>query len=198
MKRFVRPRAIALVAAGALSIAAVSASMSAMAQVDAAKSSVTATGKQLGVPMDIKFGKFDAAVNYNAANVAASTATVNIDINSVDVGSKDYNDELKKKDWFNAAQYPKATFVSSAFKPGANGKVDVVGKLTIKGKTVDVVTPFTYRDAPGGGMIDGNFSVKRLQFNIGEGAWKDTDTVADEVQIRYQLLLGRSPAPAKK
>ena len=45
MKRFVRPRAIALVAAGALSIAAVSASMSAMAQVDAAKSSVTATGK---------------------------------------------------------------------------------------------------------------------------------------------------------
>ena len=99
MKRFVRPRAIALVAAGALSIAAVSASMSAMAQVDAAKSSVTATGKQLGVPMDIKFGKFDAAVNYNAANVAASTATVNIDINSVDVGSKDYNDELKKKDW---------------------------------------------------------------------------------------------------
>ena len=63
MTRFVRPRAIALVAAGALSIAAVSVSVSAMAQVDAAKSSVTATGKQLGVPMDIKFGKFDGSVH---------------------------------------------------------------------------------------------------------------------------------------
>ena len=99
MKRVVRPRAIALVAAGALSIAAVS--VSAIAQVDAAKSSVTATGKQLGVPMDIKFGKFDAAVNYNPANVAASTAKVDIDVTSVDVGSKEYNDELKKKDWFD-------------------------------------------------------------------------------------------------
>ena len=58
--------------------------------------------------------------------------------------------------------------------------------------------PRVSRDAPGGGMIDGNFSVKRLQFNIGEGAWKDTDTVADEVQIRYQLLLSRPQTPAKK
>lgn len=72
---------------------------------DAAKSSVTATGKQLGVPMDIKFGKFDAAVSYNPANLAASTAKVDIDVSSVDVGDKAYNDELKKKDWFDAAKY---------------------------------------------------------------------------------------------
>ena len=78
------------------------------------------------------------------------------------------------------------------------GRFEARGPLTIKGKTVEVVTPFTYRDAPGGGMIDGNFSVKRLQVNIGEGAWKDTDTVADEVQIRYQLLLSRPQTPAKK
>ncbi|NMV39442.1 YceI family protein [Ralstonia insidiosa] len=191
MKRFVRPRAIALVAAGALSIAAVSASMSAMAQVDAAKSSVTATGKQLGVPMDIKFGKFDAAVNYNAANVAASTATVNIDINSVDVGSKDYNDELKKKDWFNAAQYPKATFVSSAFKPGANGKVDVVGKLTIKGVTQDVTAPVTFKQDGANQVFEGALPVKRNVFKIGDGEWKDTSVVADDVTIKFRIVIAK-------
>ena len=191
MKRFVRPRAIALVAAGALSIAAVSVSVSAMAQVDAAKSSVTATGKQLGVPMDIKFGKFDAAVNYNTANVAASTAKVDIDINSVDVGSKEYNDELKKKDWFNAAQYPKATFVSSAFKPGANGKVDVVGKLTIKGVTQDVTAPFTFKQEGANQIFEGALPVKRNAFKVGDGEWKDTSVVADDVTIKFRVVIAK-------
>ncbi|KMW47385.1 YceI family protein [Ralstonia insidiosa] len=191
MKRFVRPRAIALVAAGALSIAAVSVSVSAMAQVDAAKSSVTATGKQLGVPMDIKFGKFDAAVNYNPANVAASTAKVDIDINSVDVGSKEYNDELKKKDWFNAAQYPKATFVSSAFKPGANGKVDVVGKLTIKGVTQDVTAPFTFKQEGANQIFEGALPVKRNAFKVGDGEWKDTSVVADDVTIKFRVVIAK-------
>ena len=191
MKRFVRPRAIALVAAGALSIAAVSVSVSAMAQVDAAKSSVTATGKQLGVPMDIKFGKFDAAVNYNPANVAASTAKVDIDINSVDVGSKEYNDELKKKDWFNAAQYPKATFVSSAFKPGANGKVDVVGKLTIKGVTQDVTAPVTFKQDGANQVFEGALPVKRNVFKIGDGEWKDTSVVADDVTIKFRIVIAK-------
>lgn len=187
MKRFVRPRAIALVAASALSIAA----WSATAQVDAAKSSVTATGKQLGVPMDIKFGKFDAAVNYNPSNVAASTARVDIDINSVDVGSKEYNDELKKKDWFDAAKYPKATFVSSAFKPGANGKVDVVGKLTIKGITQDVTAPVSFKQDGANQVFEGALPVKRNAFKVGDGEWKDTSVVADDVTIKFRVVIAK-------
>jgi len=189
MKRFVRPRAIALVAAGALSIAAVS--VSAIAQVDAAKSSVTATGKQLGVPMDIKFGKFDAAVNYNAANVAASTAKVDIDVTSVDVGSKEYNDELKKKDWFDTAKYPKATFVSSAFKPGAGGKVDVVGKLTIKGITQDVTAPVTFKQEGSNQIFEGALPVKRNVFKVGDGEWKDTSVVSDDVTIKFRVVIAK-------
>ena len=191
MKHFVRPRAIALVAAGALSIAALSASVSAFAQVDAAKSSVTATGKQLGVPMDIKFKKFDAAVNYNPANVAASTAKVDIDINSVDVGDKAYNDELKKKDWFDAAKYPKATFVSSAFKPGANGKVDVVGKLTIKGITQDITAPVTFKQDGANQVFEGALPIKRNAFKVGDGEWKDTSVVADDVTIKFRVVIAK-------
>ena len=187
MKRFVRTRAIALVAAGALSIAA----LSATAQVNAAKSSVTATGKQLGVPMDIKFGKFDAVVNYNPANVAASTARVDIDINSVDVGSKEYNDELKKKDWFDTAKYPKATFVSSAFKPGAGGKVDVVGKLTIKGITQDVTAPVTFKQEGANQIFEGALPVKRNVFKVGDGEWKDTSVVSDDVTIKFRIVIAK-------
>ena len=192
MKRFARPRALALIAAGALSIAALSfGAIPAIAQVDAAKSSVTATGKQLGVPMDIKFGKFDAAVTYNPANVAASTAKVDIDVTSVDVGSKEYNDELKKKDWFDAAKYPKATFVSSAFKAGAGGKVDVVGKRTIKGVTQDVTAPVTFKQDGANQVFEGALPIKRNAFHVGDGEWKDTSVVADDVTIKFRVVIAK-------
>ena len=31
--------------------------------------------------------------------------------------------------------------------------------------------------------------MKRLQFKIGEGPWADTDTVADEVLVRFRFVL---------
>jgi hypothetical protein len=37
--------------------------------------------------------------------------------------------------------------------------------------------------------VEGHFTLKRLQFKIGEGAWSDTDTVADEVLVRFKFVL---------
>jgi polyisoprenoid-binding protein YceI len=187
VKRFTRPCAVALVAAGTLSIGA----LSALARVDTATGSVTASGKQFGVPVDIKFDKFDAAVNYNPTNLAASTAKVDIDVSSVDVGSKEYSDELKKKDWFDAAQYPKATFVSSAFKQGAGGKVDVVGRLTIKGVTQDVTAPVSFKQEGASQVFEGVLPIKRNVFHVGDGEWKDTSVVADDVTIKFRVVVAK-------
>ena len=38
-------------------------------------------------------------------------------------------------------------------------------------------------------MAEGQFTVKRLDFRIGEGMWADTNTVADEVVIRIRMVL---------
>ncbi len=187
MKCFAHFSVTALVAAGALSIG----SLSALAQVDTARSSVTAISKQLGLAMDIKFGKFDAAVNYNPANLAASTAEVNIDVTSVDVGSKMYSDELKKKDWFDTAKYPKATFVSSAFKQGAGSAVSVVGKLTIKGVTQDVTAPVTFKQEGASQVFEGALPIKRNAFHVGDGDWKDTSVVADDVIIKFRVVIAK-------
>jgi polyisoprenoid-binding protein YceI len=37
--------------------------------------------------------------------------------------------------------------------------------------------------------VEGSFTLKRLAFNIGEGVWKDTDTVADDVIVRFKFAL---------
>ncbi|MCA3184381.1 MULTISPECIES: YceI family protein [unclassified Cupriavidus] len=190
MKRMSRPGTIFV--AAALATAGLAANL-AWAQIDAAKSTVTATARQIGVPMEGKFKKFDATLDFDPAKLATSSAKVEIDVSTFEIGDAETTKEVKGKDWFDAGKYPKAVFQSTSIKAGAAGKYDVAGKLTIKGKTVDVTVPATYKQENGSQVFDGVLPIKRTTFNIGDGEWKDTSVVADEVQIKFHLV-----TPAKK
>lgn len=180
-----------IVAASAcLTLASVAAA--APLKVDAGKSSVTAVFKQLNVPVEAKFKKFSAQIDFDAAKPARAKANVDIDISSFDLGEAEYNKEVLKKEWFNAAQYPTATFVASSIKPvagmPAGTQYNVGGKLTIKGKSADVQFPLTVKKAGENQTFDGTLPIRRLAFNIGEGEWKDTGMVADEVAITFHVV----------
>ena len=155
---------------------------------DPAKSTVTATFKQMNVPVEAKFKKFSAAIDYDAAKPDAAKATVEVETASLDLGEADMNKEVAKKEWFNAAQFPKATFVSSAIKSAGPGKLTVTGKLTIKGKAADVSFPLTVKADGGKQVFEGALPIKRLAYNIGEGEWKDTGMVADDVTIKFHVV----------
>jgi polyisoprenoid-binding protein YceI len=154
---------------------------------DPARSSVAAVFKQMNVPVEAKFKSFSAQVDYDAAHADAAKARVDIDTASIDLGDPEYNKEVAKKEWFNAAQFPKASFVSTAIKPLGAGKLNVAGKLTIKGRTADVNFPLTVKPEGGRQVFEGQLPIRRLAFNIGEGEWKDTSMVADEVVIKFRV-----------
>jgi polyisoprenoid-binding protein YceI len=154
---------------------------------DLAHSSVAAVFKQMNVPVEAKFKKFTANVDYDAAKPENSKAAVDIDTASLDLGEAEMNKEVAKKDWFNAAQFPKASFVSSSIKPAGAGKLTVTGKLSIKGKSADVSFPLTVKAEGGKQVFEGALPIKRLAFNIGDGEWKDTSMVADEVLIKFRV-----------
>ena len=154
---------------------------------DAAKSSVSAVFKQMNVPVEAPFKQFSAQIDYDAARPAASKASVDITTASLDVGDPDMNAEVAKKEWFNSAQFPKASFVSTSITPAGAGKLNVVGKLSIKGKTANVNFPLSVKTEGGKQVFEGQLPIKRLAFNIGEGEWKDTSMVADEVLIKFRV-----------
>jgi polyisoprenoid-binding protein YceI len=158
---------------------------------DPAKSKVSAVFKQMNVPVEAPFKKFAAVIDYDAAKPELAKASVEIDTASLDVGDADMNKEVAKKDWFNAAQYPKATFVSSSIKPAGAGKLTVSGKLAIKGKSTDVSFPMTVKTEAGKQVFEGALPIKRLTYSIGEGDWKDTSMVADEVVIKFRVTAGQ-------
>lgn len=155
---------------------------------DPAKSKVTITFKQMNVPVDAQFKKFSAAIAYDEAKPENSKANVDIDVTSFDLGDPAYNKEVQKKEWFNTAQFPKATFVSSQIKSAAAGKLDVTGKLTIKGKTADVTFPLTVKKEGTAQVFEGALPIKRLTYGIGDGEWKDTSIVADDVTIKFRVV----------
>lgn len=155
------------------------------------KSSVTFTSKQMGVPVDGRFRKFAATLAFDPAKPAAASARIEIDLASIDAGSSDANDEVAGKQWFNIKAFPAATFVSSSVRALGGDRYEAVGKLGIKGRTQDVTLPFTVRHDAAGATFDGSFVLKRLDFAIGEGAWSDVATVANEVQIRFHLVAAK-------
>ena len=177
------------------------AGVSAIAQnLDSGKSRITLVSKQMNVPTEGKFSKFNARIAYDPAKPDAGKAEITIDMASFDIGAQDMNDEAQAKNWFDVKNFPQAKFTATSFKAAGPGRFEVTGPLTIKGKTANVTAPFTVKTDTAGTTYDGSFTIKRLAFNIGEGAWKETDTVADDVQIRFHLVVtddARPPAAKK-
>lgn len=152
------------------------------------KSKLVFVSKQMGVPVDGEFRKFAVQMNFDPAKPEAGKARIEIDMASIDAGSSEANEEVAGKNWFNVKQFPKANFVSSEVRPLGANKFEVAGKLTIRDRTREVRAPVTITTQGGIVRFDGSFDIKRADFGIGQGAWADFDTVANEVQIKFAFV----------
>lgn len=158
-------------------------------KIDAAKSRIRFVTKQMNVPVEGAFGKFDGSVAFDPAKPEATQAQFEVDLGSIDLGSDEGTTEAKRKAWLNVDAFPKAKFAASSVKSLGGGKFEARGPLTIKGVSQDVVAAFTVTDAGSLRTVEGEFPLKRLQYKIGEGPWADTETVADEVLVRFRFVL---------
>jgi polyisoprenoid-binding protein YceI len=158
-------------------------------QVRLNESTVVFGYKQMGVPLDGSFSKFAAQLDFDPADLAKAQARIDIDIASIDTGLDEANEEVTGKPWFNTATYPTASFVSTGIKALGGERYQATGKLSIKGRTLDVTIPVTFKSSGERGVFAGTFGIKRLDYAIGEGIWSDVDTVANEIQIRFNIVV---------
>jgi len=163
-----------------------------------AQSEITFVAKQLGVPLDGRFKRFTAKVAFDSHALPTSKIAFEIELGSAAVNA-DTDAELVKPEWFNTAKFPKATFQSGAIKALGGGRFEVAGKLSIKGHARDLVVPVQLTQTPGKGApalstATGSFAIKRLDFKVGDGDWADTSVVANDVQVKFKLVLQGVPA----
>jgi polyisoprenoid-binding protein YceI len=153
------------------------------------KSAIAFVSRQMNVPVEGAFKKFTAQISIDPARPETGSARIEIDLASIDAGSTEANGEVKGKSWFNTPEFPKASFVSNAVKSLGGGRFETVGKMTIKGKTLEARAPFTLKQEKGVLILDGTFPLKRLAYDIGSGVWSDTSVVADEVLVKFHFVL---------
>ncbi|MDO9314483.1 MAG: YceI family protein [Burkholderiaceae bacterium] len=154
-----------------------------------AQSEIGFVTRQMGVPVDGKFRKFDAQVMFDPKQPAAAKIGFTIDLVSASIGTAETEAELVKPDWFDTKKFPQATFTSTVVKPTGAGKFDVAGTLSIKGSSQAVVVPVMLVQTGAMTTATGAFTLKRLDFKIGAGDWGDTSIVANDVQVKFKLTL---------
>lgn len=155
------------------------------------RSSVTFVSTQMGVPVEGVFRKFSAAISIDPDHPERGKARIEIDLAGIDTGNQEANEEVLKPAWFDAAAHPVARFVSSSVRTLGAGRYAALGKLTIKGRTLDTEATFAIESQAGQLQLPGSFRLKRLDYAIGSGIWSDTSAVADEVEIRFRFVLAR-------
>jgi polyisoprenoid-binding protein YceI len=175
----------------ALVFAAASAAALAQApqKIDRSKSFIRFVSKQMNVPVEGQFKRFEGSVVFDPAKPAAAKAEFEVELASIDLGTEEGETEAKRRAWLNVEAFPRAKFVAESVKQAAPGKYVASGPLTIKGISVPVTAPFTLVETAGARTVEGQFTLKRLAYGIGEGPWADTDTVADDVLVRFRFTL---------
>ncbi|MBW8850751.1 MAG: YceI family protein [Xanthomonadales bacterium] len=132
------------------------------------------------------FLQADGTLVYDAAKPTASRVEVTLPLAGLDAQVPDLTEHLRSADFFDAAQFPNATFKSTSVKAAGKGKLIVIGDLTIKGVTKPVtlnvtfnkagVHPLGKREAIG---FDATATVKRSEFGLGAYV----PNVSDEVTL---------------
>ena len=159
---------------------------------DQPKSSLEFTFEQAGARNKGKFTRFPVSFDFSPDNLAGSRLEVTVEIGSVDTGDKERDDTLRSADLFAVAKFPKAHFIATEFAKTATG-YEAIGKLTIRDVTRDMRVPFSFRTATENGVavgyMAGKTSIRRLDFGVGQGDWKATDQVGNDVAVSFALRL---------
>jgi polyisoprenoid-binding protein YceI len=161
--------------------------------VDLTRSSFKFAFTQAGAANQGRFRKYTVGLRFDDKNLAASKLDVTVQVDSLDTGDEQRDEALRGADLFNIAKFPEARFTSSKVNRVAAGRYEAVGKLTMRGVTRSLVVPFSLREtqekAGAAAYMTGRSSLNRLDFGVGQGEWKSTDQVGNEVTINFSLRL---------
>lgn len=160
---------------------------------DPARSRLEFSGTLAGGRFDGRFARFAPEIAFDPADLAGSRFRVEIDTASADTQEAERDAMLKGPDFFAVERWPAARFEATRFVPTGPGRFEARGRLTLRDLTRDIALPFAFEAAADGrtATLSGGTTVRRLAFGVGQGEWRDTKWLGDEVEVRFDLRLHR-------
>jgi cytochrome b561 len=161
--------------------------------VDAGASRIAFSGTHTGHAFTGSFRSWTAAISFDPEDLAASRASVRVDLSSASTGDAVYDRTLPTADWLDTARSAIANFESTAFRSLAPGRYEARGELEMRGARLPVTLLFDLRIEGDTAWMSGRAKLQRLDFGIGkisdaEGAW-----VSLEIPLEITVVARRKP-----
>jgi polyisoprenoid-binding protein YceI len=158
-----------------------------------------------------RFKHFDAQLQFDPEQLAASQLTATVDARSIetdfpDPAKLDFNAQLQDKDWLDTANHPEMKYVSKSIEITGANTMRIHGELTLRGVTKPVILEATYNGGYAGHPMDpqarigfsAEGTLNRSEFGISYGipAPGTTMGVGDEVTVILELEFSGPPLKA--
>ena len=158
-----------------------------------------------------RFKRFDAQLQFDPANLAASSVTATIDARSIetdfpDPAKLDFNAELQNDQWLDTGKFPEMTFRSLSVEKTGSNSVRINGELNLRGVTRPMILNATFNGGYAGHPMDpharigfsAHGSLKRSEFGIAYGipAPGTTMGVGDDVNVIIEAEFSGPPLAA--
>lgn len=167
-------------------------------KIDASHSEITFKVKHLMITnVTGSFTQFNASMQSDKEDFSDAVISFDADVNSINTNNEQRDGHLKSDDFFNAAQFPTLSFVSTSFTKLSDEQYKLAGNLTIR----DVTKPVELDVEYGGTMVDPYGQTKagfeiagkinRKDFNLKWTATTEAGgiVVSDEVKLHLSVQM---------
>ncbi len=151
-------------------------------------STLAFTGRQQGAPFTGVFETFTAQVRFDPAAPAEGSIEATVDVASVDTSNRERDQYILAKDFFYARKYPQSVFRTLAIRADGDDAFVADAELTLRGETQPVTMRFSFSDGDPA-RLSGEVVLQRLDFGVGQGEWRDTREIGNEVVVSVELRL---------
>jgi polyisoprenoid-binding protein YceI len=150
------------------------------------------------------FNDFEGTAHLDGDDPTKSSASVSIEVASVDTRQPQRDDHLRNNDFFDAATYPKITFVSTSVEKLSEETFRMTGDLTIKNVTRPVSVDFEYSGSatdPYGNQrvgFEGSTVINRKDFGVNFNAVLETGgvMVSEKITLEFEISAIKTQAAA--
>jgi len=160
-------------------------------QMDKETSQLSFTAVEEGKTFTGYFSSFDAEIHLDPDDLSGASIEAVVHLASVDAGSGDRNATLPEREWFRIKKFPDAGFSSHDIHRSETGGYVASGTMRIKGIEQPVDLPFTLEIVGHHGVAEGEFTLNRMDFKIGEGGYKSDSWISHEVTVQLHIEADR-------
>ncbi|NBE50877.1 YceI family protein [Streptomyces boluensis] len=141
------------------------------------------------------FLDFEGSLQLDGSNPAASTASIDVKMDSIDTGAADRDGHLKSADFFDAETFPAMSFRSTSAETRGGDDYRIHGDLTIKGITKPVAIDLEFNGSatdPFGNErvgFEGKAEILRSDWGLTWNAALETGgvLVSDKIKLNFDI-----------